>query len=301
MARNVFIVSASQVITSDAHPEGLYSTVSGFPKTFDGEEADALNLYDPGAGTKNLFLRDHKKQNYYLLTVRDHLQVRIKDFQKNELGKPVAILSRREAQERCMNEYIASLVPGDVIDARITRLDSFGAFADIGCGIVSLIPIDSISVSRIDHPKERFTVGMEIKAVVKAFDNGRISLTHKELLGTWEENVSRFEIGETVAGIIRSVEEYGAFVELAPNLAGLAEMKDGIRAGQQASVYIKNIIPSRMKIKLIIIDTFDYELRPEPPEYFFYGSHMDRFVYSPSASDKMIQTEFQTMINSPTF
>ena len=42
MARNVFIVNAVQVITSDAHPEGLFSTVSGFPKTFDGEEADAL-------------------------------------------------------------------------------------------------------------------------------------------------------------------------------------------------------------------------------------------------------------------
>lgn len=42
MARNVFIVNASQVITSEAHPEGLYSVVSGFPKTFDGEEADAL-------------------------------------------------------------------------------------------------------------------------------------------------------------------------------------------------------------------------------------------------------------------
>lgn len=45
MARNVFIVSASQVITSESHPEGLYSVVSGFPKVFDsngGEEADAL-------------------------------------------------------------------------------------------------------------------------------------------------------------------------------------------------------------------------------------------------------------------
>lgn len=42
MARNVFIVSASQVITSESHPEGLYSTVSGFPKVFDGEEADVL-------------------------------------------------------------------------------------------------------------------------------------------------------------------------------------------------------------------------------------------------------------------
>lgn len=216
----------------------------------------------------------------------------ITDFKKNESGRTVAILSRRLAQERCMREYISRLLPGDVVDARITHLDSFGAFADIGCGIVSLLPIDSISVSRIDHPRERFTVGMEIKAVIKSVENGRISLTHKELLGTWEENAQRFQVGETVAGIIRSVEEYGAFVELAPNLAGLAEMKDGIAAGQQASVYIKNIIPNRMKIKLIIIDTFDYEYHPHQPEYFFTGSHIDSFYYSPPASDKIIETHF---------
>ena len=222
----------------------------------------------------------------------------ITDFRKNEAGKTVALLSRRLAQERCLNEYVRNLIPGDVIDAKITHLDSFGAFADIGCGIVSLLPIDSISVSRIDHPRERFTVGMEIRAIVKSFEGGRISLSHKELLGTWEENVSRFEIGETVAGIIRSVEEYGAFVELAPNLAGLAEMKENIHAGQQASVYIKNIIPSRMKIKLIIIDTFDYEYRPCEPEYYFEGDHMDRFRYSPEASEKIIETDF-TEIFSP--
>ncbi len=222
----------------------------------------------------------------------------ITDFRKNESGRTVAILSRRIAQERCMNEYISELIPGDVIDAKITHLDSFGAFADIGCGIVSLLPIDSISVSRIDHPRERFSVGMEIKAIVKTIENGRISLTHKELLGTWEENACRFEIGETVAGIIRSVEEYGAFVELAPNLAGLAEMKDGIRAGQQASVYIKNIIPGRMKIKLIIIDTFDYEYHPGNPEYFFDGKHIDKFMYSPPESDKIIETQFSIFENS---
>lgn len=222
----------------------------------------------------------------------------ITDFRKNEAGKTVAILSRRLAQERCLNEYVRNLIPGDVIDAKITHLDSFGAFADIGCGIVSLLPIDSISVSRIDHPRERFTVGMEIRAIVKSFEGGRISLSHKELLGTWEENVSRFEIGETVAGIIRSVEEYGAFVELAPNLAGLAEMKENIHAGQQASVYIKNIIPSRMKIKLIIIDTFDYEYRPCEPEYYFEGDHMDRFRYSPEASEKIIETDFTEIFSS---
>lgn len=216
----------------------------------------------------------------------------ITDFTKDRSGKTVALLSRRIAQERCMREYISGLVPGDVIDAKITHLDSFGAFADIGCGIVSLLPIDSISVSRIDHPRERLSVGMEIRAVVRSVENGRISLSHKELLGTWEENASRFEVGETVAGVIRSVEDYGAFVELTPNLAGLAEMKDNIRAGQQTSVYIKNIIPSRMKIKLIIIDTFDYETLPGKPEYFFTGDHIDRFCYSPACSDKIIETVF---------
>ena len=216
----------------------------------------------------------------------------ITGFKKDEYGKTVAVLSRRLAQEKCMREYISHLETGDVIDAKITHLDSFGAFADIGCGIVSLIPIDSISVSRIEHPRERFSVGMEIKAIVKSIDNGRINLTHKELLGTWEENARNFSIGETVAGIIRSVEDYGAFVELAPNLAGLAEMKEGIYAGQQASVYIKNIIPSRMKIKLIIIDTFDYEYQPTQPEYFFTGDHIDSFCYSPSSSEKIIETDF---------
>ena len=33
--RNIFIVNATQVVTSESHPEGLYSVVSGYPKTFD--------------------------------------------------------------------------------------------------------------------------------------------------------------------------------------------------------------------------------------------------------------------------
>lgn len=216
----------------------------------------------------------------------------VTDITRNEAGRPVAVLSRRLAQEKCMREYISQLVPGDVIDARVTHLDAFGAFADIGCGIVSLLPIDAISVSRIDHPRERLSVGMEIRAVIKSIDNGRISLTHKELLGTWEENVAAFRAGETVSGIVRSVENYGAFVELAPNLAGLAESKEGVCAGQQASVYIKSIIPDKMKIKLIIIDTFDYQYNPQPPRYFLEKNHIDRFLYSPENCRKRVETVF---------
>jgi len=191
-----------------------------------------------------------------------------------------------------MTEYISKLTPGDVINARVTHLESFGAFADIGCGVIALLPIDAISVSRIDHPRERFTVGMDIRVVIKLVENGRITLSHKELLGTWAENVALFTAGETVAGIVRSVEQYGIFVELSPNLAGLAEAKEDVIPGQQASVYIKSIIPSRMKVKLVIIDTFDYSYRPTAPKYFFGGSRMDRFLYSPPDSEKEISTQF---------
>ena len=216
----------------------------------------------------------------------------ITDFAVDEKGERYAVLSREKAQRRCMENYISKLACGDVIDARITHLENFGAFADIGCGIAALMPIDTISVSRIEHPKERFTVGMDIKAVIKSMENGRISLSHKELLGTWEENAKVFSAGETVAGIIRSVENYGAFVELAPNLAGLAESKEGIKVGQQASVYIKSIIPDKMKIKIIIIDTFDYKYNPQKPKYYCNENHIDRFLYSPEGCSKKVETVF---------
>lgn len=215
------------------------------------------------------------------------------DFDYDEDGNMIAILSRRIPQIDCMSDYIEKLSPGDVIPAKITHLEAFGAFADIGCGIPSLLPIDTISVSRISHPKDRFYPGMIIQSVVKSIDElGRISLTHKELLGTWEQNAEGYMPGETVTGIVRSIESYGIFVELTPNLAGLAELKENVYIGQQVSVYIKAMIPERMKVKLIIIDSMDNSEQLKPPEYYFTGKHMDYWQYSPDKSQKLIMTKF---------
>ena len=218
---------------------------------------------------------------------------KITSFETDENGEAYALLSRRAVQEECTKEYISSLTPGTVIDAVVTHMESFGVFADIGAGISALMPIDSISVSRIPHPSARFYTGQKIKAVVKGIDDfGRITLSYKELLGTWEENAAFFKSGETVPGIVRSVERYGIFVELRPNLAGLAEYVPGVSPGQHASVYVKNLIPERMKVKLIIVDSFDAEYPNDPPEYFIKGDYIDRWVYSPACSEKTIETVF---------
>ncbi len=222
----------------------------------------------------------------------------ITNFEKDNNKIKKAILSRRIAQEVCFENKISKLLPGDIIDAAVTHMENFGAFVDIGCGIVSFLPIDTISVSRINHPSERFKNGMKIKVVVKSVVDNRVNLTHKELLGTWEENASSFKIGETVTGIVRSIENYGIFVELTPNLAGLAEPKEGIFEGQQISVYIKNIIPDKMKVKLVIIETFETKNKVKNPKYFIKQFHIDKFIYSPATCKRIIESDFtKNLIN----
>lgn len=216
----------------------------------------------------------------------------IDGFTTDRAGNKLALLSRKKAQELCLAEYISSLKPGDVVSAIVTHLETFGAFCDIGCGCIALLPIDSISVSRISHPKDRFSCGDNIKAVIKSTKDNKITLSMKELLGTWQENADCFSQGETVSGIVRSIETYGIFVELTPNLAGLAESKSGVRVGEKASVYIKSILPDKMKVKLIIIDSFTGDPSRLPMKYYLNENHIDSWRYSPLGSTKNVESFF---------
>ncbi len=214
-------------------------------------------------------------------------------FRKDTNDREYAVLSRRSVQQDCIDNYISKLRPGDVIEAKVTHMESFGVFLDIGAGINGLLPIDSISVSRIPHPSVRFHIGQMIRVVVKSVDElGRITFSHKELLGTWEQNAGEFSPGETVPGIVRSIENYGIFVELTPNLAGLAEYSEGITAGCHAGVYIKSMLPERMKIKLIIVDAFEAEYPTAPIKYYTDSDHIDHWVYSPVECSKVIESIF---------
>ncbi len=216
----------------------------------------------------------------------------IDGFTTDGSGQKIALLSRRKAQEMARCDYISSLSPGDVISARVTHLESFGAFCDIGCGHIALMPIDTISVSRISHPKDRFSVGEDIKAVVKSIIGDKITLSMKELLGSWMDNANYFNVGETVSGVVRSVESYGIFIELAPNLAGLAELKDGVEVGHKASVYIKSILPEKMKVKLIIVDSFPDDGTLLPIKYFIKDGHLNEWQYSPNSCCRHIVSTF---------
>ncbi len=152
-----------------------------------------------------------------------------------------------------------NLEEGMIVKGTVKTIKPYGAFIQIkDTNASGLLYIEDICVSRIKSPYERFNIGQEIDVKVKEIDteNNRISFTYKELLGTWEDNIKDFKQGTIVKGIARETEKSknGIFVELTPNLVGLAEYKDNIEYGQDVNVYIKKIIPEKKKVKLLIFD-----------------------------------------------
>ena len=130
-------------------------------------------------------------------------------------------------------------------------------FIEIGGGLVGLAHIEDLSIARIKSPFERLKIGQKINVMVKSINKveGRVILSYKELLGTWEENAKQFSVGQKVKGIIRETEKNknGIFIELTPNLVGMAEYEEGLEYGQKVDVYIKRIDYERKKVKVLIV------------------------------------------------
>lgn len=145
---------------------------------------------------------------------------------------------------------------GQILNGTVKSIKPYGAFIKLENGITGLAYIEDLSVARIKTPEERLKIGQNLQIMIKSIDRekNRIMLTYKELLGTWEENAEKFQEKTTVKGIVRETEKNknGVFIELTPNLVGMAEYKENLEYGQEVDVYIKKIVPEKKKIKLLI-------------------------------------------------
>lgn len=185
--------------------------------------------------------------------VNKFVQFKIKEiYDENSV-----ILSRKNVQQEALNWAVQELEPGMVVKGIVRNMRKFGAFVEIGGGVVGLLHIEDMSVSRIKSPEERFFNGQKINVMIKSIDkeNNKVVLSYKELLGDWDENIKEYNEKTVVEGIVKETDKFknGIFIELKPNLVGLAEYKDGVQYGQKVNVYIKKIIKERKKIKLLII------------------------------------------------
>lgn len=207
------------------------------------DEVEGINVENNGLPRTNLCTGK----------VHKFVQFKVKEIGKgNEL-----ILSRKAVQKEALNWVKKDLNVGDKIKGIVKNIKPYGAFIEIGGGVVGLIHIEDLSVARIKTPYERLKIGQKVDVVVKSInrDEGKVILSYKENFGSWEENAQKFKTGIKVKGIIRETEKNknGIFIELTPNLVGMAEYEEGYDYGQDVEVYIKKIDNNKKKVKLIIV------------------------------------------------
>lgn len=208
--------------------------------------------------------------------------------------KYIVDCTRRELQIDCYNEYISKLRPGDIIPARAIRVEEYGVFCDVGCGMIGLLHTNHISVTHIVNPKESLKNINNMFVVVKEIqENGRMLLTHRELLGTWLEESSKFSMDDIVEGTVLSVEDYGVFVRLSQNLSGLTDpVNIELNPGDKVRVRISMILKNSMKIKLDLMEVLPFEQEKLKFEYRQTSGHMDYWKYSMDVAKKKIETYF---------
>ena len=182
------------------------------------------------------------------------LPVCIKEIVQNNDGIEL-IMSKRLLELKVRKWMYMHLKPGVKLRGIVVGLKDYAAFVDVGGGVTGILKLHDMSDSRLTNASDMFKLGQRINVVVKKYDRdtGRIELTYKELLGTFEENVKDFKEGDIVEGIVRNRIKSGVFVELKPNVIGIAEHVNGIESNQKVLVSIKKINSEKKKIKLVII------------------------------------------------
>jgi len=193
------------------------------------------------------------KTSICLNKVNTYVQFKVKEvYSDNHI-----ILSRKQANEEALNWMNENLKSGQIVNGIIKNIRKYGVFVEIGAGVTGLLHIEDISVSRIKSPGERFQIGQKIKVMIKSIEKDRkqIVLSYKELYGSWEDNIKDISEKMVLNGTIKEPDKYknGLFIELKPNLVGMAEYQEGYKYGEQVKVYVKKIINDKKKIKLVIV------------------------------------------------
>ncbi|WP_127345643.1 30S ribosomal protein S1 [Lactobacillus amylolyticus] len=220
-------------------------------------------------GTRG-FLPASLISNHYVSDLKPYMGKTMKlkiteiDPNKNRL-----ILSHKdlieEEREEAFDKVASQLVVGDVIEGKVSRLINFGAFIDVG-GVDGLVHISEISYKHVDKPSDVLKVGQDVKVKVIGIDNdrNRISLSIKQTEPSpFEQATANLHEGDIFEGEVKSLTNFGAFVEVADGIQGLVHVSeisnkhvdkpsDVLKVGQTVKVKVLNIDPSDRRISLSI-------------------------------------------------
>ena len=168
-----------------------------------------------------------------------------------------------EEREEAFDKVASQLVVGDVVEGKVSRLTNFGAFVDVG-GVDGLVHISEISYKHVDKPSDVLKAGQDVKVKVIGIDDDRhrISLSIKQTEPSpFEQATADLHEGDVFEGEVKSLTNFGAFVEVADGIQGLVHVSeisykhvdkpsDVLKVGQKVKVKVLNIDPNEHRISL---------------------------------------------------
>ncbi|MFH1145976.1 MAG: S1 RNA-binding domain-containing protein [bacterium] len=152
------------------------------------------------------------------------LEVKVLDANERD-GK--LIVSEKAAWEEKQQSNLASYKVGDIIDGRISGLVDFGAFIEFGNGLEGLAHISELAWQRLDRPHDIYRTGQTVQAKIIEIEGAKISLSIKQTKDDpWKTAAEKYQIGQKVKGKVLKVNPFGLFVELDPEIHGLAHISE---------------------------------------------------------------------------
>lgn len=173
------------------------------------------------------------------------------------------VLSRKVLTDEIVNkqkaETLNQIEEGYVLEGTIKNLTEYGAFVDIG-GIDGLLHVTDMSWGRLQNPGDQFRVGDHIQVKVLKLDRQKekVSLGYRQLNpDPWSTVMEVYPINAKIKGIVSSVTDYGAFIELEPGVEGLVHVSEmsWSKRSQNPKRFLKS--GDEVEVQVLGIDTND--------------------------------------------
>ena len=248
----------AEVKVLEANKGGLIVRVNNIPGFLPVSQLAPDHYPRVTGGDKNRILE--KLKGY----VGETFTVRVLDVNEQE---EKLIVSEKAVWEDKQKNVIAQYAVGNMIDGEVTALADFGAFVKFSTNAASgtealegLVHISEIAWQRIDHPRDLLKIGQKVKAEIIGIEGSKIFLSMKKLIqDPWQDVAKRYVTGDIVEGTVLKVNPFGFFVELDPEIHGLAHVSE-LSEKPVADVNTLGKAGDRMKFKIVSIEPAEHRL-----------------------------------------
>ena len=208
-----------KAVITDANKGGLMVKVGKVPGFLPVSQLTPEHYPRVPGGDKNKILE--RLRSY----IGQDFSVKVIDVNESE---EKLIVSEKANWEEKQKEVIAGYKAGETVEGKVTAVTDFGVFVEFGQDkLEGLVHISELAWQRIDDPNDLVKVGDVIKAEIINVEGSKIFLSMKKLKDDpWKSIGDKYQVGQTVKGKVLKVNPFGLFVELDPDIHGLAHISE---------------------------------------------------------------------------